>query len=670
MELIIKNKSQSFEQIVIDLNTYLRSLPDWEAWQDYYKTGSGQTIIELIAGLGSQLFYFINILRQETYLQTAVNRSSIVGISQMLGYSVGRGNAVKATITVTPDSTGVYEKFDIIGQCKDKDIILAESVLINEGVQKQLSIIIGTLKRDYCKIPSSALQPFRMTAENISEDYILYKTANTYTNAELENIKEDLEYDKTGWIELPTSSKMIDMINDKYVVQTNVLSAVDIFYLNEGSGTHAYPYRQEETLFIDYIELSDTDFSLSDLNFFYGNVNSVDSVASYNAVEPIKSIKVNAPLANETQALIRARNDAEKLVQQYGKNYLSTVNTRDISPEKIDVTYIKSDYTLLSEIEYNELYDYLFNVVRPFGINMPFISPPVRAILELEIEVELLNTLVLSQIQENIASMVGSLESKFIVNNKGQLTQLDLSLVEQQIEDLYGVKIARIYIANSVYEANTYYRIGQFVRSSIDSDLLFKLQDIVFTSGYTEPIWPTKEGDIIIDGDIEWICKKLIEGSGNKWQANTSYGTSNIVLPSIENGYMYEFHYYVSNSGNEEPPVPQEGKIVTYDNELIWFQIDKNASAKEWQANTSYRVGSIIDISSDEDHSYEMIGLRAKSSLTEIDWPTTVGETIQIGNMIWKAYNGIDARGNYLNPLLDYKWNQYLHVDYSLQING
>jgi hypothetical protein len=172
MELIIKNKSQSFEQIVIDLNTYLRSLPDWEAWQDYFKTGSGQTIIELIAGLGAQLFYFINILRQETYLQTAVNRSSIVGISQMLGYSVGRGNAVKAIITVTPDSTGVYEKFDIIGQCKDKDIILAESVLLNEGVEKQIPVIIGSLKRDYCKIPSSALQPFRMTAENISEDYI------------------------------------------------------------------------------------------------------------------------------------------------------------------------------------------------------------------------------------------------------------------------------------------------------------------------------------------------------------------------------------------------------------------------------------------------------------------------------------------------------------------
>ena len=116
MEVIIKNKSQSFEQIVIDLNVYLRSLPDWASWQDYFKTGSGQTIIELIAGLGTQLFYFINIQRQENYLQTAMNRSSVIGIAQMLGYSAGRGNAVKARITVTPNQTGVFNKFTVIGQ--------------------------------------------------------------------------------------------------------------------------------------------------------------------------------------------------------------------------------------------------------------------------------------------------------------------------------------------------------------------------------------------------------------------------------------------------------------------------------------------------------------------------------------------------------------------------
>lgn len=676
MELIIKNKSQSFEQIVIDLNTYLRSLPDWESWEDYFKTGSGQTIIELIAGLGCQLFYFINILRQETYLQTAINRSSVIGIAQMLSYSTGRGNSVKARITVKADSAIVCNKFDIVGTCKNGDIIMADSVLLNEGEVVQLDIILGSLKRDYCKIETTALQPFNMSKPNVSEDYILYKALNIYTDAELEAIAENIDVDKTNWIQLPTSDKMLDMINDYYIVQTNTLSSVDIFYLNSGSGTHAYAYRQGEVLFLDYVELSDTEFELSDLDFIYGQVLSVDSVASYNPVETINSIKVNAPLANETQQLIRARNDGKKLVQQFGKNYISAVNTRDITSELIEVTYIKNDFTLLSEIEYEELYEYLYNKVRPFGIDMPYISPPIRAILNLDLDVELTNPLVRNTVTSSIESMVNNLEGQFILNVQGQQTQLDMYLIEQQIEDLYGVKIARIYIKNSEYIPGTYYRIGQFVTpNNSNPQGMFKLQKIVHTSGETEPTWPVHEGEYVEDGEIRWVTKPMIQGKGSSWQANTEYEISNIVYPSGDSHgiWMYEFDSYIGKSSDTEPEPPTDG-IVIYDGQLIWYQISKNASAIEWTAETTYPIGEIINISTDEEHSYELIGFRGKDEETSINWPTpeTISQDgnreIKIGNMIWKYYNNIDDRGNYKNPLLDYEWNQYLHIDYNLVI--
>ena len=665
MELIIKNKSQSFEQIVIDLNVYLRSLPDWESWQDYFKTGSGQTIIDLIAGLGAQLFYLINIQRQETYLQTAMNRSSVIGIAQMLGYSAGRGNAVKATITVKPDQVAVLNKFTIVGSCKGVDIIMNEDVLLNEGENQQLNVIIGTLKRDHKKIQSSALQPFRMTKPNISEDFILYKTANTYTEAQLEALDDDMEADKTGWVELPTSDRFIDMINDNYVVQTNVLSAVDVFYLNEGSGEHAYQYRQDETLIIDYIELSDTEFELTDLDFFYGEVLSVDSVASYNSVESINSIKVNAPLANEVQALLRARNDAQKLVQQYGKNYISAVNSRDISPEQIEVTYIKNDFSLLSDLEYKDLYNYIYNRTRPFGIQMPFISPPVRAILELEMDVKLSNPLVRNSVIESISSMVDTLENQFILDGQGDPTVVDIESIEEDIETLYGVKIARIYIKYPLYETNKFYRIGQFI-SIENTPGMFKLEDIIKRSGNSEPHWPMAEGILVNDGKIQWKTVKQKAGFGSLWQANTAYQISDIVLPSTENGYMYEFNAYCGYSGTEEPS-PEESQEVAYDNELIWYQIPRNASAQDWTANTQYAIGNLVNFSSDSDFSYQCIELRAKSA-NPIIAPAAYGDTITIDNMIWKYYNNKDARGDYKSPNLDYEWNQYLHVNYDLTI--
>lgn len=665
MELIIKNKSQSFEQIVIDLNVYLRSLPDWESWQDYFKTGSGQTIIDLIAGLGTQLFYLINIQRQETYLQTAMNRSSVIGIAQMLGYSAGRGNAVKATITVKPDQVVVVNKFMIIGQCKGVDIIANEDALLNTGENRTLNIIIGRLKRDHKKIESAALQPFRMTKPNISEDFTLYKTANTYTTAELEALDDDLEADKTGWIELPTSDKFIDMINDKYVVQTNVLSAVDIFYLNEGSGEHAYQYGPDEVLILDYIELSDTEFEMTDLDFFYGDIVSVDSIASYNSVESINSIKVNAPLANEVQSLLRARNDAQKLVQEHGKNYISAVNSRDISPEQIEVTYIKNDFSLLSDLEYKDLYSFIYNKARPFGIQMPYITPPVRAILELEIDVKLSNYLIKNSVINSIASMVKTLENQFILDTQGDATVVDVESIEESIEVISGVRIARIYIKYPEFETNKYYRVGQFVKVS-GYDGMLKLENIIKKSGNSQPSWSTTTDALINDGSIQWRCKPKKAGFGEVRQNNTEYGVSDIVLPVTDNGCMYEFNTYIGKSGSTSPTI-EENSLVVYDNQLIWYQISRNASASNWRANTNYAIGSIVNLSSDTSHSYQLIELRAKAT-NSLTPPSEFGETVTVDNLVWKYYNNKDERGDYKSPDLDYEWNQYLHVDYDLNI--
>lgn len=657
MEVIIKNQSQSFEQIVIDLNVYLRSLDDWESWQDYFKTGSGQTIIDLIAGLGTQLFYLINIQRQENYLQTALNRSSVIGMAQLLGYSVGRGNSVKAIITVKAESTQVMNKFDVIGTAKGVDIIMAESVLINEGETKAISVIIGSLKRDHVSVQSSNLQPFRLTKPNVSEDYILYKTANPYPGDDVEVT------DKSGWIELPTSDKMIDLSNDKYVVQTNVLSSVDVFYLNEGSGEHAYQYRSGDTIILEYVELSNTEFTLTDLEFYYGTVNSVDSVASYNAIERLSSIKVNAPMSNETQALIRARNDAKKLTIT-NSSYLTSVNTRDLSPEVVEVTYIKSDFTLLSQIEYTELYNYLY-ARRAFGIMMPVITPPVRGLLELDIQVRLSNPLVRNTVINSIANMVDLLQGRFIINNDGEPVQLDLEDIERQIEDLYGTKISRIYIKSPLYEVNNYYRVGQFIQPNSDFKGIFKLDNIAYSSGSTEPTWTTNIGDLIKDGQIQWIVEEE-NGVHDTWKANTVYNNYDVVLPTVPNGRQYRVNNFLGTTGSSSPQPPEEGKEVTYDNNIVWFRIAKNPSAISWEAETSYPLGTIVDLESDSDYSYELTTTRAKSSNSSIEWPQE--GSITIDNMTWTYYNNKDSMGNYTNPLLTYEWNQYLHVEYSLTI--
>ena len=160
--------------------------------------------------------------------------------------------------------------------------------------------------------------------------------------------------------------------------------------------------------------------------------------------------------------------------------------------------------------------------------------------------------------------------------------------------------------------------------------------------------------------------KKQKAGFGTQWQSITQYGVSDIVLPTTENGYMYEFNAYCGYSGSSEPAV-EDGQEVAYDNELIWYQIPRNASAQEWTESTQYAVGNLVNFSSDDVFSYQCIELRAKSANT-ITAPAEYGDTVIVDNMIWKYYNNKDERGDYKSPNLDYEWNQYLHVDYDLTI--
>ena len=667
-ELIIKNTSQSFQQILIDLNLYLRSKPDWDAWRDYFETGSGTTMLELIAGLGATLFYFINIQRQETYLQTALNRTSVIGISQTLGYSANRGSVVKTLITITPNTTKVINKFDILGICKNVDIVAADNYLIYENEPIQIEVFLGRLNRAGLDVITSDLTVFRFTEENISSDYRLYKTQGS--------VDISGEYpDKSDWVELPTSEIVFDLSNDKYVLQTNVIGSVDIFYLNKGSGVHKYQYNTGDFLILEYIELANCQFTLNDLDFEYGHVESVDSIRSYTDVESLSSIKINSSLSNESQRLVRARADAKKNLEIEMASLVSSTSFRDLSPEIVEVTYIKNDYTALTTLEYNEIYEYLYKC-RAFGIKMPIISPPVRGELELEITVKITNPLVSNDITTQISSMIEQLQGIFFINEALEPVALDLEDLENRIEDLYGVKIARVNLVFNNWSANTYFRQGQFI-NPIEGGF-YKLDDVKFKSGANEPAWPTIVGTTVDDGNIRWVTvvKNYADSEvPPEWKANTVYSTGNTILPSVENGYMYEFKCYISKTGTTEPGLPSETTPeVTYDEAIVWFKIDRDASAVDWSANTWVAIGDIVNISSDTENSYECSVFRGKTGNTEPEWETTNGDngTVPVTSVVdnditWTYYSNVTDIEDSI-PLLNYPWNQYLKVIYTVNI--
>lgn len=99
---IIDETSLSFESIFEDLKKYVESKPDDKSWKDFYASGAGTTLLELISGLGSYNAYRNLMRRRESYLETAALESSIYELAFNRGFMVAPSHTLELDVVFRP----------------------------------------------------------------------------------------------------------------------------------------------------------------------------------------------------------------------------------------------------------------------------------------------------------------------------------------------------------------------------------------------------------------------------------------------------------------------------------------------------------------------------------------------------------------------------------------
>lgn len=422
---VINPDSVSFEQIKTDIITYLTGKPEWQKWKDFWEGSAGTTLIELMAGTLAFLQYVMSVSRRETYLQYAEKRTSSIGIARNLGYSAFRGQNVHITVKVTPTQTITFSKFDIIGSYGDYDVVALDNYILNIGVQADIDVVIGKLKSENITIPSDELQVFRFISESVSED------VQVLLNDSL----------------VPTGSTIKELLEDKYLVISNASGAVDIMYTNDSDA--AYPYDTGDILKVKYIETKDVSYGNDTLIFLYGTVDLETTLSIYSDFEPVREIRVQAPLAHETQQTVRGREDYRKLLRIIISGIVDA-NGRDVSSAVVALTYVRDDESLMTSDEKTQALADL-EVYRPFGVNSSSISDPTKVDVSLQIDITLktgyAGTVTATEIDTAVGIILEGYEKQLGIS-------LDLEDIESLIEDLKNtddneyVKIARISITN------------------------------------------------------------------------------------------------------------------------------------------------------------------------------------------------------------------------------
>ena len=365
---IIGVDSLSFTSILNSLTNYFNSQADSEKFKDFYESSTGKLIVRFLSAFGSFISYMVTVARRENYITYAQNTTSLIGLAQNLGYSVSRGKNEIINMTVVPNMTGFIPANTVVGSVKGVDLVTVNEVSLNYGVSSTIQVYIGSLKTETLTVATSELTVFRFISTNVSDYISLYLNYNPNTT-------------NTA---LPVSSYIRDLANDKYIAISNPLGAVDVMYLQAGN----YNYSPTDTITLEYVELAQVSYTISDLLFDFGIVSSVSSVLPYIVSESNNNIVLNAPLYHETQVLIRGRNDYLKQFESLGYNLVST-NSNDFTSAIVELSYLSDDYTILNNIEKTNVLTSL-DSMRAMGIPLPIFRDPRQVNLNLYFDIKTL----------------------------------------------------------------------------------------------------------------------------------------------------------------------------------------------------------------------------------------------------------------------------------------
>lgn len=622
---IINPTQISFDEIRTALETYVASKPADESWQDFYVSGAGQTIIEIAAALGAFYAYHFIAGRRESFLSVAQNYSSLVGIAENLGYSTSRGDNLQMSINIVPNQTVTLSKWTIIGNYTEYDLVLTEDIILNQGVATNIPVIIGNLMEEVINVTTNQLTQFSFSNPNVTDTFRLLLNGQ----------------------ELPTSTNIADALNDRYVTLTNSFGSMDVFYLQQGQ----YLYKSGDSLSLQFIERNSLDrssFSNSNLTIDYASqINESTVIENRTDVESIDSIKIKAPIYHETSMVIRARKDYSKYLQLAHPQIIQA-NDMDIYPGLIAITYIKNDGTNLSEEEKQDWLDQI-EESRPSGVAKAIIQDSVVVNKTLNISLwRAADSNISSTVSDTIDEILSSYENVFEVD-------LDLNQIEHDIEDLDGIKIARVELASSNWKASTTYDL--YDQITVDDDT-FYVSGFIYKTGQSEPTWPSEIGETVVDGDIIWeLVDEYQQITIDTWEANTAKERFDYIKVQDDDIRIFMVKDYVNKSGSS---TPSWGETYVYDNKLVWEQVSGVTTEATWEANTIYHIGDIITTGT---YLYKVINYRGVSGTSTPTWTDVENGTVTDNNLIWTLLDS-GSTGMTLG------WNEYLKLDKVITIVG
>jgi hypothetical protein len=105
--LQLSQTKPDFESLVVQLQLFLNSRA---TWNDLLTSSTGQTLIEMMAAVGTFNQFAVEVAAREGFLHTAVRESSIYAITRMLGVRINRKNPAGCDVRLSRGGDSAYPR--------------------------------------------------------------------------------------------------------------------------------------------------------------------------------------------------------------------------------------------------------------------------------------------------------------------------------------------------------------------------------------------------------------------------------------------------------------------------------------------------------------------------------------------------------------------------------
>jgi len=553
-----------FDSIVLQLQNRLK---DTDAWEDIYRSSTGQTMIELLAYVLNLVMFYAERRAGESYLPTAQLRSSIVNLVSLLNYQPRRKTSAQGNLTFSIESSLtkiVYiPKYTECQSVSGKKFVTNAPAAIQKG---QTSISVSAIQGEIAEL--------EITSDGTEDQKYTINSQNVENSADTDNPTLRVLIDGTLWT--PVSSFLgYDSTSTVYRVLNNMEGTVSVLF---GDGSTGKIPDSGSVVTIQYVESAGLDGNVTSVNrittindsIYDEDGTSVTVTVTNPAIflggsdeETIEEIRKDAPLVFKTGDRAVTKDDFAAIV-----NNISGVADVNVwgENEEAEIAGTDADYEMLNKVKICmllqewELADDDFEAgvsetlydQSMISIKYEFIDPVILNVVPV-LTVVVNKGYSLSQTQADIEE---ELDYQFELGDTAKLgTLVKYSTILAATQDIDAVAYANMTL-------EIYHELSSTYSSTFDwGETLDALE--------VKP----ETVRVFVDGTYTVTDVDNEDGTGTFTASGISgtidYETGEILLDITSDPDAVTVRYQQDADGNVEPALRQIGKLYTTDIQSI-----------------------------------------------------------------------------------------------------